>query len=287
MPQVKRKSILCPNCRKLISSDEQMCPYCNIVRPGSGLRNNIIVTGMSDARQLAVGIIWVNVIMYIVSLLLSGGGIGVNMNPFDMLAPSTESIVLLGASGTWPIDKVAMPFDVIPRWWTLLTANFLHGSLIHILFNLLMFWQLVPIVSKEYGSYRMLCIYLLGGAGGYLVSYFAGVPLTIGASSSVCALVGSLLYFGKSRGGAYGQLVYSQISGWVITLFIFGLLVSNINNWAHGGGIVSGLGLGWWLGYNDRNRELSFHKSLALVSVVLTGLALLWALGTGVIYRFM
>ena len=32
---IEKKSMLCPNCRKLISSDEPACPYCGTSRPGS------------------------------------------------------------------------------------------------------------------------------------------------------------------------------------------------------------------------------------------------------------
>lgn len=286
MAQMKRRSILCPNCNKLISADEPLCPYCNIVRPGSAFKNNPLVKGMSDARQLALYMIWINGGMYLISLLMSGAGIGLNMNPFSALSPSNDSLIILGATGTVPINEVHLAFDFIPRWWTLLSANYLHGSLLHILFNMLMFWQLAPLIVKEYGPYRMISIYTLGGVGGYLVSYLAGIHLTIGASAAVCSLVGSLLYFGKSRGGLYGQAVYKQVSGWVVSLFIFGLLVPGINNWGHGGGIVSGIAIGWWLGYNDKAREKVFHKNMAVTCVVLTVCVLLWAVVTGVLFRF-
>ena len=118
---------------------------------------------------------------------------------------------------------------------------------------------------------------------GFLVSYIAGIGFTIGASAAVCALVGSLLYFGKSRGGVYGQTVYKQIMGWVISLFLFGFIVPGINNWAHGGGILGGLLLGYLLGYEERTRETSFHKTLALICVVVTVLVLLWALFSAVL----
>ena len=54
-------------------------------------------------------------------------------------------------------------------------------------------------------------------------------------------LLGALLYYGKSRGGAYGSSVYREVSGWVISLFMFGLIFPGINNWGHGGGIIGGI----------------------------------------------
>jgi rhomboid protease GluP len=120
----------------------------------------------------------------------------------------------------------------------------------------------------------MFVIYTLGGVCGYLVSYAAGVQFTIGASAAVCGLAGSLLFYGKSRGGSYGSAVYQQLSGWVISIFIFGLLFPGINNWAHGGGLVGGALLGLLLGYMEKRRENIFHRALALLSVTVTVIAL-------------
>ncbi len=271
----KRNSILCPNCRKLISADESMCPYCNILRPGSKFKNNIFVSGISDPKQLALAVIWLNVGMYVLSLICSGTQIGLTMNPLGALSPSNESIIVLGATGTIPIDRFA-------RWWTLLSANYLHGSLLHIFFNMMMFWQLVPMAIKEYGTHRMITIYTIGGIVGYMASYFSGTYYSLGASASVCALVGCLLYFGKSRGGQYGQTLYSQLFGWVISLVIFGILFPRIDNWAHGGGLAAGIALGWLLGYEEKIREKMIHKTIGTVCVVSTIGVLLWAVTSGI-----
>lgn len=225
---------------------------------------------MNDPRTLALIIIWVNVGMYVLSLLISGKYIGFSMNPLDTLSPSNFSLELLGGTGRRPIDGFGL-------WWTLLSANYLHASVLHILFNMMMFWQLVTMTAREYGAYRMFAIYTLGGIFGFIVSYFAGIMFTIGASSAVCSLVGALLYFGKSRGGVYGQTVYKQIMGWVISLFLFGFIVPGINNWAHGGGILGGIIAGYLLGYNDKSREKAFHKTLAFICAIATILVLVWA----------
>ena len=70
----ERKSILCPNCRKLISSDEPSCPYCGILRPGlhntAGVIRNIFL-GSDPVRT----IIYINIAYYILSLLLDPKGI--------------------------------------------------------------------------------------------------------------------------------------------------------------------------------------------------------------------
>jgi rhomboid protease GluP len=195
MTKDKRRAILCPNCRKLISADELRCPYCNMARPASWLRNN------------------------------------------------------------------ALRFH---RWWTLISANYLHGGIVHILFNMIAFYQLATLVNREYGAYRMIVIYTASGIAGFFVSYLAGVGFTIGASAAVCGLMGASLYYGKSRGGVYGRIIYKQIVGWAVGLFLFGLIVPGINNWAHGGGICAGAALGFLLGFQERRIFIEFLPAVAL-----------------------
>jgi len=124
----------------------------------------------------------------------------------------------------------------------------------------------------------MFIIYTLSGVFGFFVSYLAEVTFTIGASAAVCGLIGAALYFGKSRGGIYGQTIYRQIGGWAIGIFLFGFLVPSINNWAHGGGMLAGAALGFLLGYQERSREKQGHKIGALCCILITALVLLWAI---------
>ena len=276
----RRKSILCPHCSKLISADERTCPHCGISRPGARWKNIPVTRGLLQSDQLIKTIIYANVGMYLISLLMNPTRMGLSANPFMFLSPSNGALLLLGSTGTIPIDQGH-------RWWTLVSANYLHGGILHIVFNMIALYQIGPLVLREYGANRLIGLYTLGGIFGFLVSYFAGVRLTLGASAAVCSLIGASLYYGKSRGGAYGQAIYKQISGWVLVLFLFGFLVPGINNWGHGGGIVGGIILGYFLGYQERTRENLFHKSLAGVCVVLTVVVLAWATLSSVYYRFL
>jgi rhomboid protease GluP len=83
-------------------------------------------------------------------------------------------------------------------------------------------------------------------------------------------LIGSLLYFGKSRGSAYGTAVYREVSGWVVGLVLFGLIIPGIDNWAHGGGIIGGIVLGMLLKYQDRLPENAVHRFLAVLCGIVT-----------------
>jgi rhomboid protease GluP len=266
----QRRSLLCPNCRRLISGDEPVCPYCGLKKPTSPWQQ-ILGRGLHDGDQLLKILIGVNIFMYVLSLLISARSTGFSLNPLFFLSPDSRSLLLLGASGHIPIDR-------LHRWWSLVSASYLHGSILHIFFNMIALKQLAPLVLNEYGNYRMFIIYTLSGVCGFFVSYLAGVSFTIGASAAVCGLIGAALYFGKSRGGIYGQTIFRQIGGWAIGIFMFGFFVPAINNWAHGGGMLAGAALGFLLGYQERIREKQVHKMAALACVLITGLVLLWAL---------
>jgi rhomboid protease GluP len=279
MADHKRQSLLCPNCKKLISISEKKCPYCGTANPAAWWKNNIWTRGFSNPYLLVKSIIGVNIGIYVISLLLNPKGFGLALNPLTFLSPSGQILELLGATGKVPIDGYQ-------RYWTLVSANYLHGGILHIFFNMAAFRQLGLLVSREYGAYRMFIIYTLGGVIGFFISYLAAVPWTIGASASVCSLAGALLYYGKSRGGVYGRALYKQIGIWVIILFLFGLMVPVINNWGHGGGIAAGIGLGFLLGYQERKKENVFHKLLAGSCAIITILILGWAILAGIYIRF-
>ncbi len=276
MEKLYRNSILCPNCRRLISTDEQHCPYCGLRNPGSRWKNISLGRGLLGPDRIVINIISVNAAMFVLSILINPVSIGFSANPLSFLSPGSKSLLLLGATGTVPIDQ-------FHRWWTVLSANYLHGSILHILFNMMALRQIGPLIVREYGSYRMVSIYTLSGVGGYLASYLAGVPFTIGASAAVCGLIGSALYFGKSRGGQFGQEVYQQVGGWAIGIFIFGFLIPGINNWAHGGGILCGALTGFLLGYQEKNVENFYHRFLGVICVLATLAALIWASGLALV----
>jgi rhomboid protease GluP len=274
---IEKKSMLCPHCRKLISNDEPACPYCGTARPGSLWKRGIF-GGLSLLRFDPVkAIIAVNAAFYLLSLLLNPASLGLSANPLTFLSPSDRSLFLLGATG-------ALPIAAYGRWWTLISASFLHGGVLHLFFNMLALKQLAPFVLEEFGFHRFAIFYIWTGIAGFFLSYQAGVPFTIGASASICGLIGSILYYGKSRGCFYGDQIYRQAMGWVVGLVLFGLFFPGINNWAHGGGLVSGILIAFLTGYQDRRAERFLHRFLATASILLTAAALLWALAQAVYF---
>ncbi|MCP4623408.1 MAG: rhomboid family intramembrane serine protease [bacterium] len=276
----QRQAILCPNCRKLISTSESKCPFCGTRKPGSWFKNNAWTRGFRDPNRMIIMIIALNVGMFIISILLNPRAAGLAPNPLTFLSPSGQNLEWLGATGRVPIGEYH-------RYWTLVAASYLHGGILHIFFNMIAFRQLAVVVTREFGIYRMFAIYTLSGVAGFWISYLFNVYWTIGASAAVCGLVGALLYYGKSRGGLYGKVLYKQISMWVVFLFVFGFVVPGINNWGHGGGLLAGICLGFLLGYREKRRENIFHKLLAGSCVLATLVVLAWAVARTLFFKMM
>ena len=262
--------ILCPRCRKFISADEAECPYCGLMRPGtlSMLRSGLSFLFLADPVKV---IISVNAVLFILSLLINPTSRGLDLNPMTMLSPSDYSLMIMGATGTMPINGFG-------NWWSLVSASYLHGGILHIFFNMIALMQLGPFVLSAYGLCRFIILYAVTGVAGFLLSYLMNVSLTIGASASICGLIGAILYYGKSRGGFFGDLIYRQAMGWTVGLVLLGLLIPGINNWAHGGGLLSGLLVGYLGGYEERRTENSLHRALAFFSFIVTVLILAWVL---------
>jgi rhomboid protease GluP len=277
--QKLRSSMICPGCRKLISADEPVCPHCGLSGPGSRWKTSLRIADFLPGDDMVRWIIYANVTFYVISLLFNPSRNSITINPLNFLSPNMQTLLLLGGTGTVPIDR-------FHRWWTLLSANYLHGGALHILFNMMALKHIGPFIVREYGVHRMVTIFTLGGVLGFFLSYLAGVPFSIGASAAVCSLIGAALYYGKTRAGPYGHAVYRQVMGWVVGLFLFGFLVPGINNWAHGGGIGAGILLGVLLGYQEQKRENAFHKTIASICIVATVGVLLWAVSSALYLRF-
>jgi len=160
------------------------------------------------------------------------------------------------------------------EWYRLITAMFLHGGLIHIGFNMMVFLDLGPIVEEVYGSARYLFLYAVMGAVSFLVSALAG-HFSLGASGAILGLVGLLIAITTKRGGMYMRELRSRLISWVVTIFAIGLLFTGMrtDNWAHAGGLAAGFALGKV--FADRAPMNGSEKTRAYALGWLAGLVML------------
>lgn len=164
------------------------------------------------------------------------------------------------------------------RFETLVTSCFLHGSILHLGFNLLVLWQVGPFLERAIGRARFLPLYLFAGIMGSAVSAIAGrlfgASLSIGASGAICGLIGAMLVLGARTQGWRGPLA-RQMAGWLAFLFVLGLAknlqggVVQIDNAAHIGGALGGVIVAatWRRGvtYTTRAQQAVVGACIALV----------------------
>jgi rhomboid protease GluP len=223
-------------------------------------------------------------VLFLLALALDPSGIDLT-SFLGFLAPSIESSFVVGASGPVPVFQYG-------RWWTLLTASWLHGSLLHIVFNMMYIRQLAPAVAHLYGPGRATVIYLVAGVGGFVAStcsiFFPGFIVrimgggggfTLGASAALFGLLGALVHYSRRTGSsAMGQQIWS----WVIAFFIFGFVMKGVDNWAHLGGFLTGWALSAF--FDPLRPERIDHLMAGLVGLLLTVLALGYSVWTGLPY---
>jgi len=265
------RTILCPSCGRLTRADADECLICGRRRPGmwglSDVFRRLFRTG-SPTNLITIACI----ALYVLSLLFDPAGALRPRGPFEVFSPSSGALHALGATGAFPWAQ--------GEWWTLFTAIYLHGGLLHILFNVLWIRQLGPAVEELYGPARFFVIFTISGVVGFVVSNAVGVAFTVGASGSIFGLLGAMVAFGRRRGGVFGTMVLRQYGQWALLLFVFGFFMSGVNNLAHLGGFIGGLGAGLVIALAERRAETIVDHLLAGACILVTVFSFALALYT-------
>ena len=264
--------MVCSSCGKLVGVQEERCWNCGRRNPGLwGFGPAIRALGQDlGFTPLVIGAC---LVLYVVALAMYPGEIRTS-GLLSLLAPSGRAQVLLGASGRGPVFEAG-------RWWTPLSAGWLHGGLLHIGFNLYWFRQLSPVVAQLYGPGRSIILYLGSSVAGFVATTLAaqylwfmpgflrGAYITLGASAAIFGWLGALIYYGRRSGST--QLT-QQMLGFAIPLFVLGLLLPMVDNWAHLGGFAGGYLLARWL--DPLKPERIDHIVVALAGLVLSLLSI-------------
>jgi len=263
-------SIVCPSCGRLVGVSDKECFNCGRRNPGLWgfapvLQKIGLDFGFTEIVFTVCGILYVLCLVTDWNAVGSGG--------MAILSPGQRPLFLFGASGAIPIVGYG-------RWWTVLSAAWLHGGLLHIGMNMLWLRQLMPTVQEYYGVGRLIIIYTVSSAVGFALTslmYLPNVPLgpfrgaafTVGASAPLFGLFGALIVYSRRSGHtALGQ----EIWRWVAIFVIIGLLVPFIDNWAHLGGLAGGYMAARIM--DPLKPENATHMALALVCLLLNAASL-------------
>jgi rhomboid protease GluP len=205
-----------------------------------------------------------SVTLYLLTLLSTVvAGDQITSGGLNFLAPSSSALLRFGMSG-------AVPVFAMGAWWTLLSASWLHGSLLHILFNMMWVRDLGPAMADIVGPSRTVIIYTVAGVCGFLLSSFVGTGYTMGASASIFGLLGAMVHYGRKSGSS---LIGSQALNYAIILFVMGFFMRGIDNFAHAGGFVGGYATSAL--FNPLTRERGDHLLIAIACLLATLLAVI------------
>jgi rhomboid protease GluP len=276
-------SVICAYCGVLVGVNDDRCYNCGRRNPGLwGYGPALRALGQDFGFvPFAIGTC---VILWGLSLVASGGNIGMR-GLFSLLSPSTLAMVMFGASG-------ALPVFGLGRWWTVLSAGWLHWGVLHLAFNMMALRQLGPATVELYGPGRTAIIYTAGSvigftlssvAGAYLpqIPFLSGAAYTAGASAPIAGLIGAIYHYGN-RGGS--SMARSYATSYIMGMVFYALFLPGIDNWAHAGGLAGGYLAAVYL--DPLKPERIGHLLTGLVCIVLSLVAVLVSVVSVLSLRF-
>lgn len=153
----------------------------------------------------------------------------------------------------WPLQygaKFGPYISIRHEYWRLITPIFLHGSVMHLLFNMYALFTLGPALEHYYGHFNFLRFYLICGFAGNVLSYIVSPgTVSVGASTSLFGLIAAqAMFLFKNRALLRNPRRAIQNIGFVIIINLMLGLRGNIDNWGHLGGLFCGLLLSWLCG---------------------------------------
>ena len=134
--------------------------------------------------------------------------------------------------------------------WRLLTPMFLHGSILHIGFNMYALVIIGSELERRFGHWRFLLLYFLGSFGGNVFSFLLSPNASLGASTAIFGLLGAEMVFFYQNRKLFGAGARRALQN-VITVAAINFLIGlspGIDNWGHLGGLVAGLIFTWFGG---------------------------------------
>ena len=183
-------------------------------------------------------LISINVIVFIIMLLIGGNSVITN--------PSTNLLLQFGAS----YGELVFEYG---QFWRLLTSNYLHIGLLHLLFNMWCLYSIGLELEEFMGSLLFFATYTLSGIFGSIVSclYYTSLGQNVvsaGASGAIFGIAGALLVVALYIGSKYNRnqfnYDYSSLLFFIGFNIVYGFRVPGIDNGAHLGGLLFGSVMG-------------------------------------------
>jgi rhomboid protease GluP len=262
-------AIHCPECRfefpEGLHPLPSQCPRC-----GAPLYFAQELPPPAPARKPNYGYLRHSPTVFIIVLCVIGYLIEVVVG--RSLSPSTEAVLKVGASNGG--------YVFAGQWWRLLTAMFLHGSVLHIASNMWALFNLGLLAEILYGRRNYIFLYLIAGLGGSVLSVLWHPQVVgVGASGAIFGVAGALLPALKFQ---KNPRIAMALRGALKSIFLFvvlnlmlGATLPIIDNAAHIGGLATGLVVGFLLPSYTVEEER--RRTGQAVTVFVAALAILTA----------
>jgi|GEM_PF-979732 len=261
---------MCASCGKLMGVADE-CPYCGADNKKVSLRlKRAAAAGAGkSAHPVTTGLVVANAFLFLVALVV--GGLQPVSGFFDFGAPDSEMLFRLGS--------LFPPAVEAGDWWRFITAMFLHGSLLHVFFNMYILWVAGRHMEGEIGSRLMFFVYMTTGIAGFVASYMTGTVETLGASGAVSGVLGFVLVRRRLVDGTFRNPITMWIIQLIVLTAVFGLLVARVDNAAHIGGFVLGAGFAWLLTTVKLSKVGAIGIMLLTTGLVVTTIAAAVSMG--------
>jgi membrane associated rhomboid family serine protease len=177
-------------------------------------------TTRSVAAPAVLILVALNVVVYMITAAQGGG---INLPGGQLFSD-------------WALQGAAVSSG---DWWRLVTAMFLHGSLLHIGFNMLALYWLGTIIEQALGTPRFLLVYFVSGLAGSAGAlwFSSAFAVTVGASGAIFGLIGALLILEYlSTGSLMGQAMVLILVNLAFTFAVPGISIGG-----HLGGLTGGI----------------------------------------------
>jgi len=174
--------------------------------------------------------------------------------------------------------------------WRLITPMFLHGSPLHLGFNMYALYILGRRVERFFGSFRFLGLYVIAGITGNVFSFFFTPSPSLGSSTAIFGILGAegiFIYQHRNLFGDQFRVALRQIIQVAVVNLLIGLS-PGIDNWGHIGGLIGGVAYTWFAGphllvqgsslllhLEDERKERTTGIVFVLQLIVLIGLVAL------------
>jgi len=169
------------------------------------------------------------------------------------------------------------------QYWRLITPMFLHGSILHLAFNLYALMIFGPGLERYYGHGRYLALFFISGFAGNVASFLFSSSPSLGSSTAIFGLLGAegvFLYQNRSLFGRGAQRALTNLIVLAVINLVLGMS-PGIDNWGHIGGLIGGTLFAWFGGpvlrvdgsypslklVNQRESSASLRAGLGVVAL--------------------